>query len=105
LLTQLPTSPADFLPHYLYHHPFNCYGIGNILNLAIAANISLAGWNLRRLRIAEVDLQNLNLQELDCREAHFDCCRFSQYLGCRQWQNLPIPRQTYGWGSFTAISR
>jgi WD40 repeat protein len=81
LLTQLPTSPANFLPHYLYRHPFNCYGVGNILNLAIVANISLAGWNLRRLRIVEVDWQNLNLQELDCREAHFDRCRFSQSMG------------------------
>ncbi len=55
--------------------------MGNILNLAIAAGISLANWDLRQLNIIEVDFQNLQLPGVDCQEAVFDRCRFSQSMG------------------------
>lgn len=65
----------------LLHRSFALYGVGNVLNLAIAAGISLQGWDLRRLKIVEVDFQGLNLQNLDARNATFDRCRFSPSMG------------------------
>jgi WD40 repeat protein len=81
ILSQLPEPPAIALPALLSRWLYQGYGVGNLLNLAIAAQVSLQGWDLRQKLIAEVNFQGQLLQDTDFRQATFDRCRFSPSLG------------------------
>jgi WD40 repeat protein len=81
LLSQLLDPPAIALPALLNRWLYQGYGVGNLLSLAIAAQVSLQGWDLRQKFIAEVNFQGQLLQDTDFRQATFDRCRFSSSMG------------------------
>jgi WD40 repeat protein len=80
LLVELGTLELE-LQQWLRSGKLRMYGAGNLINLAIAAKLSLQGWQLVGLKICEVDFQGIDLHGVDVRGSSFDRCQFSAGMG------------------------
>jgi WD40 repeat protein len=63
------------------HYPTIGYAIGNIVNLLIALQIDLTGYDLSYLPICQAYLQGINFQFVNLAYCHLDRTVFSQSLG------------------------
>jgi WD40 repeat protein len=57
------------------------YGGGNIIDILMALEVDLQGYNLTNLAIAEVDFQAVSLRNVNFTGSTFDRCRFAQGMG------------------------
>ena len=74
------TYLRNLIPTIRHLTPLGC-GAGNILNLAHELQADFTGWDLTNLHIAEMNFQEVQLQQVDVRGSTFDRCRFAQGLG------------------------
>jgi WD40 repeat protein len=57
------------------------YGAGNFLNLSVALNLNLRGYDFSELVIVQADLQRVTLQQVDFTHATFAKCTFAEAFG------------------------
>ncbi|PSN17130.1 hypothetical protein C7271_19355, partial [filamentous cyanobacterium CCP5] len=88
LQTQLPTTPVLTqqmvqLLATLRSQPLllSGYGAGNLINLGLLLELSLAQWDLSGLTIRQADLRRRVLQRVNFANAHFSQCAFTETFG------------------------
>lgn len=77
------TAQLQQILHRLRHSHANTvsYAGGTILNLLLALDVNLTGFDFSRLHIRQADLRSHNLTRVDLRMAHLNDCAFTQPFG------------------------